>query len=169
MGKPLVILGSHRSPSHTQQFLEAVFVGQQLTLANLLEIEILPYAYAADYPAQDEFFRVVDQLLAHDRIVFATPVYWYAMSGRMKNFFDRLTDLVTTRKELGRQLRGKTMLLLVVGADAALPEGFAVPFTSTAAYFEMHFGGSIYACSKHPSFPGQVTEEMRRFQLAATS
>jgi len=167
MAEPFVILGSHRNPSHTQQFLEALFVGQRLTLVNLLEIEIVPYGYAAVYPVQDEFFRVVDQLLAHDRIVFATPVYWYAMSGRMKNFFDRLTDLVTTHKDLGRQLRGKTMFLLAVGADAAMPEGFLVPFASTAAYLGMRFGGSIYVSSEQPSFPRPFTEEMRRFQLAA--
>jgi len=167
MIKTLILLGSHRNPSDTLRLLDAVFSNQQVTLANLLETEIAPYDYAAIYPEQDKFLQVVEQLLAHDRIVFATPVYWYAMSGRMKNFFDRLTGLVTTHKQFGRQLREKVMLVLAVGADATLPDGFLAPFTSTAIYFDMYFRGYIYACSKHPAFPAQFPEESRLFRQAA--
>lgn len=166
MVSTLVILGSHRNPSHTRDFLEAVFAGALPPVADLMKCEIAPYGYSAVYPEHDDFFRLVNQLLLHDRLIFATPVYWYAMSGRMKNFFDRLTDLVTTRKETGRQLRGKTVFVLVVGADAGLPAGFLVPFASTAAYFGMHFGGSIYACSKASTFPKEYPEAMRLFRLA---
>jgi len=139
-------------------------------LVNLLELELelSPYSCSAVYPEQDELLQVVNQLLAHDRIIFAAPVYWYAMSGRMKNFFDRLTDLVPTHKKIGRQLRGKIRLVLAVGADTAMPNGFLGPFVSTAAYFGMYFRGHLYACSKHPAFPAQLPEESRRFRLAAT-
>jgi multimeric flavodoxin WrbA len=60
-------------------------------------------------------------MIEHDAIVFATPVYWYAMSGLMKVLFDRFTDLVTVRKDLGRRLRGRRVFLIACGTDPDLP------------------------------------------------
>ena len=48
----------------------------------------------------------------YDTIIFATPVYWYSMSGILKVFIDRITDLLTIEKELGRKLRGKKMAVV---------------------------------------------------------
>ena len=39
------------------------------------------YAHTND---GDDFRIAMEAMLAHDRIVFATPVYWYAMSAPMK-------------------------------------------------------------------------------------
>jgi multimeric flavodoxin WrbA len=77
-------------------------------------------------------------------LIFATPVYWYAMSGLMKVFFDRLTELITTSKPLGRAMKGKCCYLISCGTDAELPPGFDVPFRLTAKYFEMEFVSSHY-------------------------
>lgn len=71
------------------------------------------------------------------------------MSGHLKVFFDRLTDLVTVDKPIGRKLAGKRMFLIAVGADAALPPGFEEPFRRTAAYFEMDFISTIYGQTDH--------------------
>lgn len=67
-------------------------------------------------------------MLHDDKIIFATPVYWYSMSGLMKTFFDRLTDLVTIQKSVGRKLKGKETFLFAVGTDDLLPAGFTIPF-----------------------------------------
>jgi hypothetical protein len=77
----------------------------------------------------------------------------------MKVFLDRFTDLITSHKQVGRQLAGKPLFLLVSGADAELPAGFLVPFRQTAAYFDMPFVASLYASVKLP-FP---QEEARIF------
>ncbi|MGI4875655.1 MAG: flavodoxin family protein [Janthinobacterium lividum] len=166
MPKPLIILGSHRRAGHTRQLLDALFANQPVPAIDLLEHEIAPYAYSGTYPATDAFLPLIAQLLAHEHLVMATPVYWYAMSGRLKNFFDRLTELVTTRKALGRQLRGKTLHLVAVGADAALPTGFTVPFASTAAYFDMTFGSVLYASSQAATFPAATPEIFHQFREA---
>ncbi len=58
---------------------------------------------------EDDFMKVVD-LILRDRLIFATPVYWYSMNSTMKVFFDRLTDLTDIEKEEGLCPRRKASL-----------------------------------------------------------
>jgi len=142
--RPLVILGSSRKDSNTRKLLDRLFVDLDYELIDLLDHKLYPYDYSTNYPSDDSFFIIVDRLLRHDTLVFATPVYWYAMSGPMKTFFDRFSDLVTIRKELGRQLRGKRTFLVATGEGKELPEGFEVPFRSTSKYLDMEFICAYY-------------------------
>lgn len=111
----------------------------------LATLNLQPFDYAQPIQ-QDDFERVVERLLAHQRIVFATPVYWYAMSGRMKTLFDRLTDLSSDRDHgrRGRALRRRQIWVLAVGTGPALPEGFDIPFASTAGYLGMLWRSICY-------------------------
>lgn len=116
-----------------------------LTL-DLLEYRIHPFRYDQRYPADDKFLHLIRHaVLPYDHLVFATPVYWYTMSAGMKTFFDRLSDLLMTEKDLGRQLRGKRMSVLSVGERNDCPPHFAEPFRLTAGYlgmgFEAHWHG----------------------------
>lgn len=141
---PLVILGSNRPGSDTQAFVEYVFEGRNYNMIDLLTHEIAPYRYDGIYPPTDNFLQFVDTVLQHEIIVFATPVYWYSMSGLMKTMFDRLTDLIRIHKPLGRRFKNKHLFLLSVGANEDFPEGFKVPFVSSADYLDMHYQGSVY-------------------------
>ena len=38
---------------------------------------------------KDDMKEILDKMVTADAIVFATPVYFYSMNGRMKNFIDR--------------------------------------------------------------------------------
>lgn len=162
--KPLIILASARKQGKTRTFLNEVFSGSDYDLVDLLDFHILPYNYANDYSDTDEFLKIVDELLGHRIIVFATPVYWYAMSGLMKTFFDRFTDIVTAKKQIGRQLSGKSTFLLAVGADEELPGGFEVPFKSTSDYLDMEYRGCIYYSTKFPKTEEKVREIIRVFK-----
>jgi putative NADPH-quinone reductase len=149
----LLLLGSARGESSTRQFARQVLGQLPYTVIDLLEHVVAPYEYAQDYPAADEFLWIAGQMQSHDIIIFATPVYWYAMSGRLKTFFDRITDLTTTHKSLGRALAGKAVFLLVVGADPELPPGFTVPFKKTSAYLKMRFIRALYYSTRISSGP----------------
>jgi len=161
--QPLIISGSAREQSHTNDFLNQVFRGRQIHLIHLLDYNIAPYDYSGNYGENDDFFQLADKLLQHNVIVFATPVYWYAMSGLMKIFFDRITDLVTTKKQIGRQLKGKSTFLIAVGADKTIPEGFEVPFKRTSDYLDMHYQGFLYHTTKHPEAAGTRQKEIKTF------
>jgi multimeric flavodoxin WrbA len=148
--KPLVILASARKQSYTKNFLNKVFADKDYELIDLLDFYISPYSYLNNYPSTDEFLKIIDELIKHKVIVFATPVYWYAMSGIMKTFFDRFTDVVTTKKHLGRQLQGKSTFLVAVGAEEELPNGFEIPFKLTSDYLHMKYQDCIYYSTKFP-------------------
>jgi ribosomal-protein-alanine N-acetyltransferase len=66
------------------------------------------------------------------------------MSGHMKVFFDRFSELLTTRKDQGRRLRGKDVAVIACGTDPRLPEGFEAPFRQTCDYLGMRYHGAFY-------------------------
>lgn len=146
----LVLLASARPAGHTAALISRVFAPAECVVADLLATPLAPYTYTGRYPPGDAFASLTGLLLAHEAVVLATPVYWYTMSGLLKTFVDRLTDLTTLAKPLGRQLRGKRLFVLATGTDAALPPGFEEPFRRTAQYFDMVFGGSLYYSQKYP-------------------
>ncbi|HEY1008429.1 MAG TPA: NAD(P)H-dependent oxidoreductase [Sphingobacteriaceae bacterium] len=150
---PLVILGTSRENSTTLKVTETVLCGMAFNVVPLHDLEIAPYDYSGAYPPTDDFPAVTEHLLNHNVIIFATPVYWYSMSALMKAFFDRLTDLVTIRKETGRKLQGKSTFLVAAGTDRDLPEGFEVPFRLTSAYLRMHYRLGAYQSARFPEHP----------------
>jgi multimeric flavodoxin WrbA len=93
---------------------------------------------------------LIERMLAAPALLFATPVYWYAMSGRMKVLFDRFTDLLSGHDPArrGRRLAGRAMWMLAVGVDAEAPEGFSVPFRRTAEFLRMDWRDDAYLCAK---------------------
>lgn len=122
---------------------------------------IRPFDYAL--PRQrDGLDAVAARMLAHDEIVFATPVYWYAMSGATKTLLDRFSDLLGDRdpERRGRRLAGRGVWLLAVGTDPDMPGGFDVPFARTADYLGMHWRGGVYLSTGRPA---AWEEALRRF------
>jgi multimeric flavodoxin WrbA len=108
---------------------------------DLLDYKIYPFNYEQVYPADDEFMHLIEtKVLAADQITFASPVYWYSMSGPLKIFFDRLSDLLKSRKDLGRQLRGKRMSVLSVSNDEGVNDSFFDAFRLSAEYLGMEYG-----------------------------
>lgn len=151
MSKPLIILASARKDSNTSTFIQRIFEKEEYHLIDLLNHKVYPYNYEEKYPSDDKFIPIVRQLTNHQKIIWATPVYWYAMSSILKKFFDRFTDLTHGYKEIRKKLKGRHTDLLAVGSALELPEGFEVPFRDTAHYFDMHFNSSYYCPTKYLS------------------
>ena len=66
------------------------------------------------------------------------------MSGVMKVFFDRLTDLLDCRKEMARSLKGKCMAAISSSTGDHLGDQFWLPFKATANYLKMHYVGDLH-------------------------
>lgn len=146
----LVILGSARRESDTKKFAQSVFAKKECTFLDLCDYTIEEYKYDGNYTSSDQFREVMSAILQHNIIVFATPVYWYAMSGKMKDLFDRFTDVITIEKETGRKLCGRQIAMMAVGTDMELPVGFEIPFSRTADYLGMKYIAGVYFSSTLP-------------------
>ncbi len=163
MNQPLVILGSSRSEGNTRLLVETIFKDTAFDIIDLNEYNIHYYTYDNRH-TDDDFLQLAERMIRYDTIIFATPVYWYAMSAILKTFFDRITDLLTIRKDLGRALKGKMMYLISCGSDDDLPEGFTVPFEASATYLNMQYGGSIHAWVEHGEIPVEVEDRINVFK-----
>jgi multimeric flavodoxin WrbA len=140
---PLVILGSARPDGETRKAVDIAFPPGLAALAILPNHAIGGYDYD-HVNAGDDFTAIADTMTAASAIVFATPVYWYAMSAPLKIFFDRLADLTENLKTRGKALAGKPVWVIATGTEGELPEGFEIPFARTADYFGMTYRGAAY-------------------------
>ena len=161
----VAVLGSARGDGHAARLLDAVLAGRPARQFDLGVLHVRDYVYGrlAD---GDDFLGVAEAVAEADAVLFVTPVYWYAMSAVLKRFIDRLTDLVTVEKPLGRRLAGRTVWVAACGSDPVLPEGFEVPFRATAAYFGMSYGGVLYVPMREDE-PLSAEQERRSAALGA--
>lgn len=144
--KPLVIYGSSSLSGFTKEILDRVMEGRDYTFVDLNTKDISYYDYEHEN-RNDDFIDVANQMVAHEVIVFVTPVYWYSMSAQLKVFFDRLTDLITIHKSVGHALKGKKVFLISTGWATEYPQSLEYPVKNTAEYFEMQYGGILYFSS----------------------
>lgn len=161
--KIAIILGSARKNSDINRYVDFVFKEINHKKIDLLDYDISTFSYTNSYADTDSFLKLIDEILETETIVFATPVYWYSMSGLMKTFFDRLTELVKTKKEIGRKFKNKSVLLLVVGSDKEIPPGFDIPFKLTSEYFDMEYKTHLYFSTTHIKTEKQNSEKKRFF------
>ena len=141
--QPVVLLASSRSAGNTFRLAELILPAGTARVIDLTKLKIGYYSYGQEN-AGDDFVPLVEELLLFQVWVLATPLYWYTMSAQAKTFIDRLSDLLSARKEVGRRLRGKALAVVCAGSDAQPPSSFAHPFELTCQYLGMRFLGSHY-------------------------
>jgi len=140
----LVILGSSRKDGDTKKIVDQLIGFSKWDLIDLNDYNIGHYDYEHKN-LDDDYLSLMQGIIRnYDVLIFATPVYWYSMSGIMKVFFDRITDLLDVEKDLGRKLRGKSMAALSCSVGDNLGESFWLPFKETAKYLGMDYLGSLH-------------------------
>ena len=137
--KAVVVLASARKDGNTARVLHELMKTTDWDLVNLLDYQIGHFDYQHSNQ-NDDFLPLMRRLIpSYDVFIFATPVYWYAMSGLLKVFFDRLTDFLQLEKDLGRQLRGKSMAVISSANSDNLGDVFWLPFKASASYLGMRY------------------------------
>ncbi len=113
--------------------------------------------------SEDDFLPLMEKIInTYDTIIFATPVYWYTMSGMLKVFFDRMSDLLHYKKELGRKLRGKKMAIISNSGENDRRIGFEMPFKESAKYLGMEYVGDIHVWFTKD---GQTIDENAKMEI----
>ncbi len=84
-----VIHGSSRQNGNTEALTHMMVDGietEQIYLRDHTVYPITDQRHDAEgfQPVDDDYEQLTKRMLEHDTIIFATPLYWYGMSGHMK-------------------------------------------------------------------------------------
>ncbi|MFD2824206.1 flavodoxin family protein [Lacinutrix iliipiscaria] len=163
--KTVIIQGSSRSDGDTSKIVNYIATKNNFDVIDLNTKTIGHYDY--EYKnANDDFIGLMTEIIAnYDTIIFATPVYWYTMSGIMKAFFDRISDLIRIHKDLGRQLRGKNMAMISTSNSDDLVKGFNMPFVESASYLGMNYLGDVHTWVENDRIPKHVKAKIDNFLI----
>lgn len=164
MNKTIIIQGSSRSNGDTNTIINYLNLDRTFDVVDLKSKEIGHFDYEFKN-SNDDFIPLMEEIIEkYDTIIFTTPVYWYAMSGILKVFFDRISDLLKTHKDLGRKLRGKNMALISCSNSNTVIRGFNTPFKESANYLGMNYLGDIHTWVNPDHIPLQVKSKIDIFK-----
>jgi multimeric flavodoxin WrbA len=156
--KKVIILGSSRKNGNTTRIVDEISKEYNIDVVNLSDYNISYYDYESKN-IEDDFLPLIKRIIEnHDTFIFATPIYWYNMSGIMKVFFDRFSDLIRIEKETGRKLRGKKIGVISNSHDNEIEESFYIPFKKTADYLGMEYLG-------HAHFNANILNQQTKIEL----
>lgn len=161
--KSIIIQGSSRSDGNTAKVAALLSESLDAELVHLADLDIGHYEY--DYRNKDDDFLPLMRRMADefDLFVFATPVYWYSMSGKMKAFMDRLSDCIRIDKETGRKLRGKSMAALSNSGDQTEYPSLFRAFELSAGYLGMNYNGHLHTWVNRDEIPQEVVDSITEF------
>ena len=140
--RKVIIVGSSRNIGNTSKITEAISNQFNIDVINLNNYQFSYYDYESKN-REDDFLLLMRTIISnYDTLIFATPIYWYSMSGIMKVFFDRFSDLIRIEKPIGRQLRGKEFAVISNSHDDEIDYDFYLPFRKSAEYLGMKYIGN---------------------------
>ncbi|MDN4492575.1 flavodoxin family protein [Ureibacillus aquaedulcis] len=167
-----VIYGSTRENGNTEWLTEQAISGVPVEKFYLREFHILPikderHTVGGFQEVSDDYKQLVGKIMKHDVLIFATPVYWYSMSGTMKLFIDRWSqtlrdkDFPNFREELAK----KSAYVIAVGGDK--PTIKALPMIQQFQYICDFFGMALegYIIGK-ASKPGEIRGDAKAIASA---
>lgn len=132
MVKVLGINGSPRPYGNSVQALRlalrvAELEGAEVELVNLYEYDVKPCmgcvsddVMACTYPCpiNDDTVKLYPKIIEADGLIISSPIYWFGVSGLLKNLIDRLTVLENMIYVDGRSwLEGKVVGFIALGSD----------------------------------------------------
>ena len=161
--KIAILIGTSNNKGNTMALVKNVSKETNATIYNLKDYQISAFDYEHKN-IDDDFVNLAQELIKYDQIIFASPVYWYTMSAQMKVFFDRMSDLLHVKKELGRQLRGKSCAIISTGASPQPERSFEEVFINSFDYLSMNYKGMLY-CFCEESFKVEEHKEYINSQL----
>ena len=156
--KKVIILGSSRKNGNTTKIADEISKQSEIDIINLSDYNISYYDYESKN-IEDDFLPLIKGIIEkYDTLIFATPIYWYNMSGIMKVFFDRFSDLIRIEKETGRKLRGKKIGVISNSHDDEIEDSFYIPFIKSADYLGMEYLG-------HAHFNANILNQTTKIEL----
>lgn len=168
----LALFGSSRPNGNSELLADRALEGVPCDRIYLRDWTIHPiedrrHDPAGFQPVDDDYDRIIAEVLAHQVLVFVTPVYWYGVSGPMKNFFDRWSQVMRDKRfDFKAAMREKQAYVIAVGGDK--PRFEALPMIQQLKhifdYVGMEFAAYVIGKGNRP---GEVLEDQRALADAA--
>lgn len=164
MNTSIAVIGSSRRNGNTGKLIDHIADKLEIEVIDLSSKDISPFDYNHQN-IDDDFIPLMDQLLKHDNIIFASPVYWYSMSAQMKVFIDRMSDFLSLEelKDRGRMLRSKTGYVVCTSISVEVDDSFIHSFINTFSYLGMKVGGTIHVNCENGFNPEHCINEVIDF------
>ncbi|WP_339216981.1 flavodoxin family protein [Ornithinibacillus sp. FSL M8-0202] len=125
-----VIYGGTRVNGNTETLTERVIQDLPVEKIYLKDYEIKPindqrHVQGGFEEVNDDYNIILNRVLSHDILLFATPIYWYSMSGTMKLFIDRWSQTLKDANypDFKDVMSSKKAYVIAVGGDSPLLKG----------------------------------------------
>ncbi|MCO4852834.1 flavodoxin family protein [Bacillus vallismortis] len=157
--KIAVINGGTRPGGNTDILVEKIIQGFDaehiyLRQYHILPIEDLRHAEGGFGPVQDDYDSIIERTLPCDILIFATPIYWFGMSGTLKLFIDRWSQTLRDPRfpDFQQQMSMKKAYVAAVGGDNPKIKGLPLiqQFEHIFAFMGMPFKGYILGEGNRP-------------------
>jgi multimeric flavodoxin WrbA len=167
----LVLHGSSRDGGNTEQLTNVALEGIPHTRIFLHEKQIVPIVDKRHdpegfQPVADDYEEVIQAVLQHDVLVFATPIYWYGMSGQMKLFVDRWSQSLRDKRfNFKEAMSRKKGYVILTGGDQPRIKGLPLvqQFQYIFSFVGMPFAGYIIGEGNQP---GDILGDARAIEEA---
>jgi multimeric flavodoxin WrbA len=109
--------------------------------------------------AEDDYESLLSEMLEHDIVVYVTPLYWYGMSGMMKDFIDRSTESMRIpERNFKERMQAIKHYAVIAGGDSPYVKG--KPLVQQFTYIFDFMGGKLEGWMiGDGNKPGEVLED----------
>jgi multimeric flavodoxin WrbA len=149
MTRAIALFASARRHGNTGAFMDRIAGELGIEVVDLAALRMAPYDYEHRH-RDDDFEPLFRRVLGFQHLIFASPVYCYAVAPPMKVFFDRIVDFLDLPElqDQARRLRGMTGHVVCTSIYDEAPASFVGAFRDNFEYYGMRFGRLVNAnCS----------------------
>ncbi|MCM3618295.1 flavodoxin family protein [Sutcliffiella horikoshii] len=154
-----VIYGGTRPNGNTETLTKHAIEGMEveeifLNSHNILPIIDMRHDEKGFKDRNDDYNTIIERIRQHDTLIFATPIYWYSMSGTMKNFIDRWSHSMRDENlpDFKAMMSAKKAYVIAVGGDTPTIKGLPMieQFKYIFEFMRMEFKGYIIGKGNQP-------------------
>lgn len=141
----MVLLGSSRRNGNTEYLVEEALKGVNYKSVYLLDVHMDPIVDQRHESngfddVDDEYEKLFKEFLNQDIIVFATPLYWFGMSGQMKTFFDRWSQYMREDQYNFKEKMSQKKAYVIITGENPPPKTAALPLIQQFQYIFEYVG-----------------------------
>lgn len=167
-----VIYGGNRPDGNVETLTKLVIQGlmvEEIYLKDYLIQPIIDKRHTEEgfSNINDDYNAIIDRILPHDILIFSTPIYWYSMTGIMKNFIDRWSQTLRDPDypDFKALMSSKKAYVIAVGGDEPYIKGlpmiqqFQYIFDFIGTKFEAYIVGQ-------GNKPGDILQDLKVLSAA---